>query len=163
MISLAGVFTISVVSVTDRCDLRCTYCRRLIVISETPGCLAEHHRNWHEGRRIHRAGVNHVRLTGGEPLVRAELTDIVRRISALSGIEDLISAPTPRLGTISGLDLKAGGVTRLNISLDSLDPATFKQLTGGDLARVMAGIEACRATPWLRTDQDQHGCDARPQ
>ena len=133
------------VSVTDRCDFRCTYCLpRSHRDFETPDA-------WLKPQELARVvaaftglGVNHVRLTGGEPLVRPELTEIVERINELPGIEDLsLSTNASRLGTFAR-DLKAAGVTRLNISLDSLDAATFKQLTGGDLARVMAGIDAAR-------------------
>jgi cyclic pyranopterin phosphate synthase len=90
-------------------------------------------------------GVTHVRLTGGEPLVRAELGEIVSGLGALPGIRDLsLSTNASRLAKFAS-GLRAAGVTRLNISLDSLDAATFRQLTGGDLHRVLDGIDAARA------------------
>ena len=133
-------------SVTDRCDFRCTY------------CLPRSHRGFatpHEwltpaeigriGGIFSRLGVNHIRLTGGEPLVRPELNEIVERLGALPGIEDLsLSTNASRLGKFAPA-LKRSGITRLNISLDSLDPDTFHKLTGGRLDRVLQGIDAARA------------------
>ena len=130
-------------SVTDRCDFRCTY------------CLPRSHRGFatpaqwltpDELTRISTVfstlGVNHIRLTGGEPLVRPELTQIVAGLGSVPGIEDLsLSTNASRLGKFAA-DLKAAGITRLNISLDSLDAPTFKQLTGGDLFKVLEGIDA---------------------
>ena len=132
-------------SVTDRCDFRCSY------------CLPRSHRDfatpadWLGAAEIGRIvglfcglGVRHVRLTGGEPLVRRELPAIVRTIAATPGIEDLsLSTNASRLETVAST-LKASGVTRLNISLDSLDPQRFKHITGGRLDRVLQGIEAAR-------------------
>jgi cyclic pyranopterin phosphate synthase len=130
-------------SVTDRCDFRCSY------------CLPRSHRDFATpsswlnadeiGRLIgvfNRLGVAHVRLTGGEPLVRPELTDIATRIAALPGIEDLsLSTNASRLRE-HATALRTAGITRLNISLDSLDPDKFKQVTGGRLERVLSGIDA---------------------
>ena len=132
-------------SVTDRCDFRCTY------------CLPRSHRGfatpreWLTAAEIARLGaifsglgVNHIRLTGGEPLVRPELPEIAQRLRALPGIEDLsLSTNASRLARYAS-QLKASGITRLNISLDSLDPETFKTLTGGRLEKVLTGIEAAR-------------------
>ena len=123
-------------SVTDRCDFRCSY------------CLPRSHRGfatpeeWLSAAEIERIGgvfsqlgVNHIRLTGGEPLVRPELPRIVAGLSAVPGIEDLsLSTNASRLAKYAP-ELKTSGVTRLNISLDSLDPDTFHTLTGGQLAR----------------------------
>ena len=130
-------------SVTDRCDFRCTY------------CLPRSHRGFatpaewltpDELTRISTVfstlGVNHIRLTGGEPLVRPELAEIVAGVSSVPGIEDLsLSTNASRLGKFA-VDIKAAGITRLNISLDSLDAPIFRQLTGGDLLKVLKGIDA---------------------
>jgi len=132
-------------SVTDRCDFRCTY------------CLPRSHRgfstpeSWLTPKEIARIGgifgalgVNHIRLTGGEPLVRPELAKIVTGLSKVPGIEDLsLSTNASRLGTLA-VDLKASGITRLNISLDSLSSDTFQALTGGKLHKVLDGIDAAR-------------------
>ena len=132
-------------SVTDRCDFRCTYClprshRGFATPREwlTPAEIAR------IGGVFSQLGVNHIRLTGGEPLVRPELNEIVRRLGALPGIDDLsLSTNASRLGTYAA-GLKTAGITRLNISLDSLDPGTFHGLTGGRLAKVLDGIDAAR-------------------
>lgn len=132
-------------SVTDRCDFRCSY------------CLPRSHRNFAtpqawltpaEAARIvglfTDLGVSHVRLTGGEPLVRKELPEIARNIAALPGIRDLsLSTNASRMASFA-TELKAAGITRLNVSLDSLDAEKFRQVTGGDLQRVLNGIEAAK-------------------
>ena len=134
------------VSVTDRCDFRCSYCLpRSHRDFATP-------RDWLTPAELARVvglfsalGVAQVRLTGGEPLVRAELGEIVSRLGALPGIQDLsLSTNASRLANFASA-LQTAGVTRLNISLDSLQAATFRQLTGGDLHRVLNGIDAARA------------------
>ena len=132
-------------SVTDRCDFRCTYClprshRGFATPQEwlTPREIAR------IGEIFSRLGVNHIRLTGGEPLVRPELPEIAHRLGALPGIEDLsLSTNASRLAKYASW-LKASGITRLNISLDSLDTETFKVLTGGRLEKVLVGIAAAR-------------------
>jgi len=132
-------------SVTDRCDFRCSY------------CLPRSHRDfatqadWLNAAEIQRIvslfsvlGISHVRLTGGEPLVRRELPAIVRAIASTPGIEDLsLSTNAARLAAFAE-NLKSSGVTRLNISLDSLDPKRFRHITGGSLDRVLQGIKAAR-------------------
>ena len=132
-------------SVTDRCDFRCSY------------CLPRSHRgfatpaDWLTVDEIVRLvrvfadlGVTHVRLTGGEPLVRKELTAIAAGIAQVPGINDLsMSTNASRLGRLAPR-LHAVGIRRLNVSLDSLNPETFRSLTGGDLHKVLAGIAAAR-------------------
>ena len=130
-------------SVTDRCDFRCFYCLpREFRGFETP-------QEWLSADEIERVvaqfaalGVRHVRLTGGEPLVRRELPGIARRIARLPGIEELsLSTNASRLAP-QAETLRQAGVGRLNISLDSLREETFKQITGSKLQPVLAGIEA---------------------
>lgn len=130
-------------SVTDRCDFRCFYCLpRDFRDFETP-------ETWLTSDEIERVvaqfaalGVRHVRLTGGEPLVRREVIGIAERIAALPGNEELsLSTNASRLGEFSDA-LYAAGVGRLNISLDSLDAATFREITGSELQPVLQGIEA---------------------
>jgi cyclic pyranopterin phosphate synthase len=130
-------------SVTDRCDFRCFYCLpREFRGFETP-------ETWLSAAEIERVvsqfaalGVRHVRLTGGEPLVRRELPQITRRIAALPGIEELsLSTNASRLAAHAAT-LREAGVGRLNISLDSLREETFKHITGGRLQPVLDGIAA---------------------
>ncbi len=131
------------VSVTDRCDLRCFYC----LAPSYRGFESRDH--WLQPDELERVvrifaglGVRHVRLTGGEPLVRRELPDIARRLGAVRGIEDLsLSTNGTRLEHLAGM-LRAAGVRRINLSLDSLKEDTFRRITGGELAPVLRGLEA---------------------
>ncbi|CAB3722035.1 GTP 3',8-cyclase MoaA [Achromobacter piechaudii] len=134
------------VSVTDRCDLRCSYCLpKDFKGFETPA-------NWLTHAEMARViglfvglGVAKLRLTGGEPLLRRSLTDLAGAVSAMAGVTDLsVSTNGTRLAR-HALALRAAGVTRLNISLDTLDANAFSQITGRDcLADVLAGLQAAR-------------------
>ena len=130
-------------SVTDRCDFRCFYCLpREFRGFEIP-------EEWLTSDEIERViaqfaalGVRHVRLTGGEPLVRRELPEIAQRIANLPGIDELsLSTNASRLAKHAET-LHQAGVSRLNISLDSLQEETFKRITGSRLQPVLEGIEA---------------------
>ncbi|TVU70677.1 GTP 3',8-cyclase MoaA [Cobetia crustatorum] len=132
-------------SVTDRCDFRCVYCmseemtflpRDEVLSLEEIALLA---------RAFVELGVEKIRLTGGEPLVRRDIGTLVEEIGALEGLKDF-SMTTNGSGLVKhAARLKAAGMSRLNISLDSLDPERFKALTRtGELAKVIAGIRAAR-------------------
>ena len=134
-------------SVTDRCDLRCRYCmpermqflpRRDILTLEEAALLA----NIFIAR-----GVRRIRLTGGEPLVRRGILDLVRWIGARigDGLDELtLTTNGTRLEECAGA-LHSAGVRRVNVSLDSLDPQRFAHITrGGDLSRVLRGLAAAR-------------------
>jgi cyclic pyranopterin phosphate synthase len=89
-------------------------------------------------------GLCRVRITGGEPLVRRGIEDIVRRIDALPGIRDIaLSTNATRLGKMAA-PLKAAGVDRINVSLDTLDADRFKQITQGKLSKVIDGLMAAK-------------------
>jgi GTP 3',8-cyclase len=135
-------------SVTDRCTFRCTYCmgedmrfaarRDLLTIEELAAL----------GRHFVRRGVTRIRLTGGEPLVRGGIAELVEALGRLlgHGLTELTmttnGAALPRFAA----QLVAAGVRRINVSLDTLDTERFAALTrGGDLAEVIAGIDAARA------------------
>jgi len=132
-------------SVTDRCDLRCFYCMpQGFKDFETP----EHWLTFEEIERVigafGRLGVQRVRLTGGDPLVRRNLPDLAARLAALPGIEDLsLSTNAVQLARHAAA-LRAGGVSRLNVSLDTLDPKRFQRITGGRLERVIDGLLAAK-------------------
>jgi GTP 3',8-cyclase len=132
------------VSVTDRCNLRCAYClpeniefpfgdRAFLSADEIETIVGA----------LVRLGIRRVRLTGGEPLVRRDILEIARRIKALPGVEDLaLSTNGTELERLA-LALKDAGVDRVNISLDSLDPEVFREITRrGDLDQVWRGVEA---------------------
>ncbi len=135
-------------SVTDRCDLRCAYCipEGFKDFEEPADWL-----NFDEIERVIRLfaqmGLKRVRLTGGEPLLRRNITDLTRRLAALPGIEDLSLSTNATQLARHAPALKAAGVTRLNVSLDSLDPQQMIRIAGRDaLADILAGLEAARQT-----------------
>ncbi|MEW8626496.1 MAG: GTP 3',8-cyclase MoaA [Candidatus Thiodiazotropha sp.] len=129
-------------SITDRCDFRCFYCLpRSHRDFETPA-------DWMTPDEIVRLinqfatlGVKHVRLTGGEPLVRKEVGEIAQGISAIPGIEELsLSTNASRLAQFAS-PLRQAGIERLNISLDTLNEKKFQEITGHRLKPVLEGIE----------------------
>ncbi len=133
------------ISVTDRCDLRCFYCM------PEGFCGFEEPEDWlthDELERVVRAftsmGVRRIRLTGGEPLVRRNLTGLAARLAALPHLEDLsLSTNATRLAKHAA-ELKAAGVSRINVSLDSLKPEVFRQITKGKLEKVIDGLMAAK-------------------
>lgn len=136
------------VSVTDRCDLRCSYClpKGFQDFEEPADWLG-----FDEIERVMQAftalGVRRIRLTGGEPLSRGKLPELAARLARLPGLEDLsLSTNATRLKKLAG-PLKAAGVMRLNVSLDSLQPERFADITGGGkLASVLDGLAAAQAS-----------------
>lgn len=135
------------VSVTDRCDLRCTYCLpKGFKGFEEPAEWLNHEEMSRLIGLFVGLGVSKVRLTGGEPLLRRGVDKLAAQIAALPGLRDLsLSTNGTQLGRHAAA-LHAAGVRRLNISLDSLDPACFARITGRDcLADVLDGIAAAQA------------------
>jgi cyclic pyranopterin phosphate synthase len=135
------------VSITDRCDLRCAYCLpQGFKDFEEP----EHWLTFDEIERVIRAftelGVCRVRLTGGEPLTRHGLPELAQRLTHLPDLEDLsLSTNAVRLQKFAR-PLKEAGIKRLNISLDSLKPERFAEITGGGkLSKVLDGLMAAKA------------------
>ncbi len=129
------------VSVTDRCDFACVYCRPSRNEGYVDGRLAS--AAWQTmfaGLRL--AGVNRVRLTGGEPLLHPDIVAIVAHLASL-GFEDLsLTTNASRLARLAR-PLKDAGLERINISVDTLDPVRFAAITrGGDLGVVHEGIDA---------------------
>ena len=136
------------VSVTDRCDFRCVYCmaeemtflpkKDLLTLEELDTLC----------RRFMAAGVRKIRLTGGEPLVRRNIMQLIRSIGGevkAGNLDELtITTNGSQLGKMAG-DLYDAGVRRVNISLDTLDPDRFRKITRwGDLDKVLTGLEAAR-------------------
>ena len=135
------------ISVTDRCDLRCRYCmaehmtflprERLLSLDEI-AVIAE---------RFVARGVRKIRLTGGEPLVRRDVTELARRLGGHlgQGLDELTMTTNATRLADHAEELVAAGMRRINVSLDSRDPETFRHITRhGDVARVLAGIFAAR-------------------
>ena len=132
------------VSVTDRCNFRCSYClpedaqfpfgdRDFLSPADIEAIVGA----------LVRLGIARVRLTGGEPLVRRDILEIARRVKALPGVRDLaLSTNGSELARLAPA-LKEAGVDRVNVSVDSLDPERFAAVTRrGDLAEVWRGVEA---------------------
>jgi molybdenum cofactor biosynthesis protein A, bacterial len=134
------------VSVTDRCDLRCQYCMPEDFKGfEEPANWLKHEEMARIIAAFVRLGVGKVRLTGGEPLTRRGVSELAAMVSAMPGVKDLaMSTNGTRLARYAA-DLKAAGVKRLNVSLDTLDAATFKEITRRDcLADVLEGLTEAR-------------------
>ena len=139
-------------SVTDRCDFRCVYCmaedmtflpRQQILSLEEIQQIAE---------RFVELGTKKIRLTGGEPLVRAGIVGLCKNIAALPGLRELCMTTNGSQLEKLAAPLFDAGLKRLNISLDSLDPGRFKELTRtGELSRVIAGIDAANAAGFKHT------------
>lgn len=133
-------------SVTDKCNMRCFYCLpEGFKGFEIPD-------NWLTFDEIERViaaftrlGVSRVRLTGGEPLVRKDLPELASRLSALDNLEDLSLSTNAALLTRHAQALKKAGISRVNVSLDSLRADRFKSITGnGKLDEVLAGLQAAK-------------------
>ena len=140
------------ISVTDRCNFRCQYC---MPAEGLPWLERSALLSYEEIERLVRLlaamGVHDVRLTGGEPLVRKELWRLVERLAVIPDVEDLSLTTNGYLLTRQVDQLVAAGLKRINVSLDSLAPDRFFQLTRRDsLAQVLEGLEAAQAHPELR-------------
>ncbi len=134
------------ISVTDRCNERCLY------------CMPEGYKGWERkpdhltaneilrvARVAARMGFRKFRLTGGEPLVRADLPDIVRGMRAIPGVEHIgISTNGTKLAALAQ-PLREAGVGTVNVSLDAFDPILYRWITGGDVHAVLSGIRAAVA------------------
>ncbi len=132
-------------SVTDKCNLRCFYCM--------PKGFKEFEQaeNWltfDEIERVIKAftelGVARVRLTGGEPLVRKNITQLSQRLTRLPGLDDLSLSTNATLLDDQAEALKHAGISRINVSLDSLNPERFRKITGGELQPVLDGLMAAK-------------------
>lgn len=134
------------VSVTDRCNFRCTYCRPeddlefgsrtdLLTFEELERIVAV----------FARLGVRKLRLTGGEPTVRSGIVDLVARLRRVPGIEQVVMTSNGFLLGKLAAPLAKAGLSAVNISIDTLDPARFERITKGQLAPVIEGIDAALA------------------
>ncbi|MBA2320166.1 MAG: GTP 3',8-cyclase MoaA [Deltaproteobacteria bacterium] len=132
------------ISVTDRCNYRCTYCMPAEGLDWLPKSQLL---TFEEIERIATAfagmGVRRLRLTGGEPTVRRGLPDLVARLAAIPGIDDIALTTNAHLfAKLAGV-LAGVGLRRVNISIDAIDPDRFREITrGGDVHRVLAAIDA---------------------
>lgn len=139
------------ISITDRCDFRCVYCmaedmtflpRNQILSLEEIYILAQ---------TFVELGVKKIRITGGEPLIRKGALELLNQIGALKGLSELVLTTNGSQLVTAAPILKAANVKRLNISLDTLDAAKFKELTRtGDLQNVLNGIQAAKKVGFER-------------
>lgn len=133
-------------SVTDKCNLRCFY------------CLPKHFKgfeqpaHWLDFDEIERVigafaalGVKRIRITGGEPLVRKGLPELAGRLNVLAGVSDLSLSTNAMLLSAHARALRDAGVSRINVSLDSLRPGRFEAITGGKLQPVLDGLMSAKA------------------
>ena len=155
------------VSVTDRCDFRCVYCMAeemtflpkadLLTLEELEVIC----------RRFMEVGTRKIRLTGGEPLVRRNIMQLIRSIGGevkAGNLDELtITTNGSQLAKMAG-DLHDAGVRRVNISLDTLDPDRFRKITRwGNLDKVLTGLEAARGADVQAAQQQQGSLEARLQ
>lgn len=132
------------IAVTDRCNLRCVYCMPEEGVPFRPH---EEILRYEEIERIVRvaatSGIRRVRLTGGEPLVRRDLVELVRALAAIPGIEEISLTTNGTQLAEHAHALAQAGLKRVNISLDTLNPQRFRAITRrGELSTVLAGIQA---------------------
>lgn len=137
-------------SVIEACNFRCPYCMPADRIPDDHGLDAASRLSFDEietlVRGFVRLGVTKLRLTGGEPLLRRRLPDLVARLSRIPGLADLALTTNGSLLAMQARELREAGLHRLTVSLDALDDALFRQLSGGrgEVARVLEGIEIAR-------------------
>ena len=139
------------ISITDRCDFRCVYCmaedmtflpRAQVLTLEEIHTLA---------KAFAELGVKKIRITGGEPLVRKGALELLENIGQIKSLRELVITTNGSQLEMMASDLKAAGVKRINISLDTLDADKFKAITRtGDLQQVLRGIDAVKAVGFER-------------
>ena len=137
-------------SVIEACNFRCPYCMPTERVPDDYGLDAASRLSFDEietlVRGFVRVGVRKLRLTGGEPLLRKRLPELIARLAAIEGLDDLALTTNGSLLARQARALREAGLRRLTVSLDALDPELFKRLSGGrgDVAEVLAGIDAAR-------------------
>ena len=140
------------ISVTDRCNIRCFYCMPSedVAFMPKPEILS-----FEEITRVARVfaelGIDRIRITGGEPLVRRQLHELIRQLAGLPQIQQIAITTNAILLAHHAQKLRDSGLDRINVSLDSLDPEQFKRLSRRDeLPRVLDGIRTARNVGFSR-------------
>ena len=129
------------ISITQRCNLNCVYCGKEDCEKKATELSPESY--YLLAKAFAKCGITKVRITGGEPLVRSDVTEIVRLIASVEGIQTVALTTNAVYLKKYAKELKEAGLTGVNISLDSTDGSTYRQLTGADvLDKVFEGIEA---------------------
>jgi cyclic pyranopterin phosphate synthase len=139
------------ISVMDRCNFRCPYCMPRETFHDRYRFLGSHERlSFDEivrlARLFVRLGVRKLRLTGGEPLLRPNLTDLIGDLTAIEGVDDIALTTNGVLLAKYAFELRAAGLQRITVSLDSADPEVFRRMSGGfgGPEDVLSGIEHAR-------------------
>jgi cyclic pyranopterin phosphate synthase len=132
------------VSVTDRCNLRCTYCMpEAGVVPKSHFDILSYEKILQVAREAIGLGIKKIRLTGGEPLVRKDILFLIRELKILPGLEELTLSTNGALLDKMAQPLKEAGIDRINISLDTLDPEKYKKITrNGEIHDVLKGADA---------------------
>jgi len=132
------------ISITQRCNLKCTYCHREGEVARAN--VSAEKMSVEEIVRIARVaislGITRIKLTGGEPLMRQDATEVVKGIAEIPGLRDLSMTTNGLLLDRLAKPLCTAGLKRVNISLPSLNPETYQKLTGGKLENALAGVKA---------------------
>jgi cyclic pyranopterin phosphate synthase len=143
-------------SVIDACNFRCPYCMPADRIPEDHGLDAASRLSFDQIERLVRGfarlGMRKLRITGGEPLLRKRLPDLIARLAAVPGIDDLALTTNGALLAAQAQALRDAGLHRLTVSLDALEPARFAALSGGrgDVNAVLRGLDAAQAAGFTR-------------
>jgi cyclic pyranopterin phosphate synthase len=134
------------ISVTDRCNLRCVYCMPPSGVNLLPRSdMLSYEEIVMVARAAAGVGISKIRISGGEPLVRSNLPQLIAMLNKIDGIDDLALSTNALLLEVYAAELKNAGLRRVNISLDSLKPDRFEQITRvGNLNQVLQGIEAAK-------------------
>ena len=139
------------VSITDRCDFRCIYCMAEDMVFLPRAQILSLEEVEAVCRAFVELGVDKIRVTGGEPLVRKGALGLLRKLGGLQGLRELVMTTNGSQLDATALELKEAGVKRVNISLDTLDEALFRQMTRvGDLRQVLRGVDAAVAAGFDR-------------
>ncbi|TVO70737.1 GTP 3',8-cyclase MoaA [Sedimenticola selenatireducens] len=139
------------ISVTDRCDLRCVYCMSEDMQFVPRSQLLTLEELQRIGKTFVELGVNKIRITGGEPLTRRNVIQLFDSLGQLEGLNDFTLTTNGTLLPQYAKELKSAGVTRINISLDTLQPERFHEITRvGEIKKTLDGIEAARTVGFKR-------------
>jgi cyclic pyranopterin phosphate synthase len=134
------------VSVTDRCNYRCVYCTpQTPFVHKNHSDILSYEQIESVTRTAAKMGITKIRLTGGEPLVRKGIEQLVAKLSVIDGIDEVCMTTNGSLLSEMAMKLKRSGLSRVNISMDSLDADRFSRIThGGDLRQTLAGVDAAK-------------------
>ena len=134
------------ISVTDHCNYRCVYCMpEAPFMGKNDSDVLSYEQIESVSKVAANMGIHKIRLTGGEPLIRKDIEQLVARLTAIEGIEEVCMTTNGSLLADMATKLKKSGLSRVNISIDSLDADRYRMLTGGgDLHQALAGVEAAQ-------------------